>query len=95
MKKASANMPRISPPTPCDELQASAGMPPDVREYVVAKLSEILVLDYQLFQEVPRPTVVEGSACNRRLRGGMANAASAGPSAHDDTRRSSFMHRRL
>jgi len=40
-------------------------MPADVREAVVDLLSEILVLDYQLFQGVSGPTVKMGSGCNR------------------------------
>lgn len=55
-------------PTPTNEPQALIPMPPDVREYVIAKLAEILVLDYQQYQSAPELTVVEGSGCNRNLR---------------------------
>jgi hypothetical protein len=91
MKHGPAKTSEISRLPPRYELQASLGMPAEIRAFLVEKLAEILVLDYQLFQGVTRTTVVEGSACNRRLRGGVANAARGGPSAHDDTRRSPFM----
>jgi hypothetical protein len=55
-----------------DELQASTGLPPEVREFVITKLAEILVLDYQQYHVVTRPTVAKGSACNRRLLDGVA-----------------------
>jgi hypothetical protein len=53
---------------PSNEPQAPLPMPVDVREYVIAKLAEILVADYQLFHGAPRSTVVEGSVRHRRLR---------------------------
>jgi hypothetical protein len=91
MRQGSASTPENELFTPGNETQAPIAMPPDVREAVVDLLAQILVLDYQLFQGVTRPTVVEGSVCNRRLRGRMANAASGSPSAHEDIRRSPFM----
>jgi hypothetical protein len=91
MKHGPAKTSETSRLTPRNELQASAGMPAELREYVIAKLAEILVLDYQQYQVVTRPTVAEGSACNRRLRGRMASRASGGPSAHDEIGRSPFL----
>jgi hypothetical protein len=55
-------------PSPSNELQASRAMPPDVREFLIAKLAEILVLDYQQNQEVMRPTVTKTSGFNRTLK---------------------------
>lgn len=38
---------------------------PEDREFMVAKLAEILVLNYQQTQVVAASTVAEGSGCNR------------------------------
>ena len=38
---------------------------PEDREFLIAKLAEILVLDYQQSQVVAAPTVTEGSPCDR------------------------------
>jgi hypothetical protein len=72
--RVDARMTKLAAPLSHGEaLQALTELPPEVREFMIAKLAEILVLDYQLFQGVTRPTIVEGSVCNRRLRDGAAN----------------------
>ena len=65
MRQEPGKSPKNALPMQRDELQAPTAMPADVREAVVDLLSEILVLDYQLFQGVSGPTVKMGSGCNR------------------------------
>jgi hypothetical protein len=52
----------------------------DDREFLVAKLAEILVLDYQREQGVTGPTVKTGSDCNRKPRAGQAALEQTGHS---------------
>jgi hypothetical protein len=43
-------------------------MPADVREFIVSKLAEILLLDIQQYPKLPEPTVAEGRVSHRTLR---------------------------
>jgi len=70
MRKGSASSRLSCQDTQKDEsastAMSSTSLPDEVRIFLVEKLAEILVLDYQASQGVTRPTVVAGRGLNRR-----------------------------
>ena len=72
------------PRRPDDEPAPSVVLSPEDREFVVAKLAEMLVLEYLRDQQVIAPTVAEGSLNSRntgrlqRMPGPLAEPRRAG-----------------
>lgn len=72
-KGGPAESPRISNPGRCgNELAAGtpacAALPNDLREFLIDKLAEMLVLDFQANQAVSGPTVETGRLLDRRKK---------------------------